>query len=331
MNGKHRKLKVAFVGSGDAARIHSRTLAAHFRHVDRTYVGRSRQRAQDLARRFGGRFLDGGLEAVLDDASIEVVFVLTPPSTHLDLTLRALGAGKHVVVEKPAFLDGGEFDHVARAADRSGRWVLVAENYYYKPLLERLRDIVSSGDLGQIRLVEVNAVKLQRGSGWRLDPSQAGGGALFEGGIHWISLLANLGLEIDAAHGFFPDAPAGHERSAVCVTEYAQGAVGVLSYSWDIPGLFRGLCLSRVWGTRGSVLFESNGVFLARTGRRPRVFIPGIRDMLGYRAMMTDFVGVLRGAGPPKYSLEMARRDVELVRSIYDSVSDLPHPSGGNQ
>ena len=167
--------------------MHSRLLSKYFPKVRRAYSSRSPDQVADLVRDFGGEQCAGGWTSALQTPGIDAVFVTTPPDTHLDIALGALGAGKHVIVEKPAFLDVEHFDQVQEAAARAGRMVLVAENYYYKPLLRRLRAIVASGELGEIRLIQINAVKRQRAEGWCADPARAGGGALFEGGIHWVS------------------------------------------------------------------------------------------------------------------------------------------------
>jgi len=322
---RDERQSILFVGTGEAAGLHSRTLRRHFPGVGRAYVSRSADRAHASARLYGGRACTDGWNAALADGSLTTVFLTTPPDTHAGLTLEALDAGKHVIVEKPAFLDMDEFRQVEEAADRVGRQVLVAENYFYKPVLRRLRSVLASGLLGQVRLVEINAVKRQRADGWRGDPARSGGGALFEGGVHWVSFMASLGLDIESVRGFFPGSPPGHERSAVFVAEYAQGATGVLTYSWEIPSTLRGLRLSRVWGTGGSVLFESNGLFLLRTGGRPRLFLPGIADIQGYRAMMADFLRALSSGEPPLFTLRDARRDVALVQAAYASATRPSH------
>ena len=308
---------ILFIGSGYATRLHSKVLARRFPAVRLGYFSRSAGEAAELAHTFGGRAFPGSWDEALRDDEFDTAFVTTPPDTHCHLALQALAFGKHVIVEKPAFLTGGEFDEVERAASEASRMVLVAENYFYKPLRRRLRDVIESGVLGQVRIIEINAVKRQPVEGWRADPARAGGGALFEGGIHWVSLMANLGLEIRDVRCYLPDAPAEHERSVVLVAEYRQGAVGVLTYSWEIPSTLRGLRLSRIWGTRGSILFESNGLFVLRSGPRPRLWAPGLTDIAGYRAMLGDFIRALTTNTPPEFTLADARRDVELVRSAY--------------
>jgi predicted dehydrogenase len=252
------------------------------------------------------------------DGRTDAVLITAPPRSHRDLALAALAAGKHVLVEKPAFLDAAEFDAVEAAAATHGRQVVPLENYPYKPLVGALRRIIDDGSLGRLRLIQIQAVKRQPVDGWRVDPAESGGGALFEGGIHWISLMTRLGLEVRGVHGTFAGSPPGWERTAVVTLDYAEGVAGVLTYSWEIPGTFRGLRLSRLWGTRGSALFESNGLFLlVRRRRLVRPVRLGIRDIQGTRAMTADWVGALTAGRPPRYTLHDARRDVELVRAAY--------------
>jgi len=274
------------------------------------------------------------------------VIVGLPPSLHLEWTLRALAAGKHVVVEKPPFLASADVATVDAAARSAGRQVLVAENYFYKPLTRVLRAAIEGGELGRVLFIQLNALKRQATGNWRDDARLAGGGALFEGGIHWVSLLASIGLTAVRASAVFPDAPAAGdarsvaarpaasteglvrpelvsvpplERSALVTVEYAEGAVATLSYSWDLPGRINGVRMSRAYGTSGALRFETNGIFVAQSGRRRRLTCPGLRDLAGYRAMTRDFIAAIEENRPPKYDLTLARRDLQLVEQAYAS------------
>jgi len=306
---------ILFLGSGQAAGLHSKLLAKGHPQVRKLYWGRTDGPTEALASRFGGTRIGGAWAEAVGDDRVNAVFITTPPDTHRDLAVAALDAGKHVIVEKPAFLTSAEFDDVEAAAARSDARVLVAENYYYKPLLRRILGVLATGALGQVRLISINAAKRQIADGWRADPARSGGGALFEGGIHWVSFLGSLGLTIRSVGGYFPDAPPPHERTSVFVVEYEEGAVGVLTYSWEIPSTLKGLRLSRIYGTRSSLLFESNGLFMLRGGRR--LSFPGLSDIQGYKAMLADFVGVLTTGAEPEFTLADARRDVELIRTAY--------------
>jgi predicted dehydrogenase len=311
------------LGCGRVTRKHAGTLRA-LPEVECRYASRDAAKAERFNRELRGGGAYGSYEAALADPQVDAVLVATPPVSHLQLTMAALSAGKHVIVEKPPFPRAADFEQVEAAMRASGRRVLVAENYYYRPLAESLRRIISDGEIGEVRLLLINALKHQKVEGWRDEPAQTLGGALYEGGIHWVNFLAGLGLEVRAAHGFFPGAipgsPQGLERTSVSVFEYAQGAVGTLYYSWEVRSLLRGLRLSRVWGTQGSVLFETNGLFAVVSGRRGRrVVLPGFRDISGYRAMFQDFVRALRTGTPARMELSRARRDLELVEAIYAS------------
>ncbi|MET0554658.1 MAG: Gfo/Idh/MocA family oxidoreductase [Vicinamibacteria bacterium] len=307
---------MVFLGCGAATAAHSRTLARRRAPVRRFYASRSAQRAAAFERRFRGSGSYGSYEAALQDGRSGVAFVATPPSSHLALTLAALREGKHVIVEKPAFLQIADFDAVAAAARAAGRRVLVAENYAYKPLARTLQGLLGAGAIGELRFVQVNAAKQQdAGDGWRADAEAAGGGALFEGGIHWIDLLAHLGPKVCGARGFRAGDPGGPERSTVVVLDYAGGAVGTLLHSWEIPSPLRGLRLSRIYGTAGAIAFESNGLFVAESGRRTRVLLPGLSDLAGYAAMFDDFLEALATGREPLMTLARARWDTELVRA----------------
>lgn len=307
---------LAFLGCGQATRMHSRTLARVAPEVRRFYASRDAARAAEFRTRFGGAGVFDSYDAAIDDAGIDVVLVATPPSSHLELTLRALAARKHVIVEKPPFLRAADFDAVMAAERTSGHRVFIAENYFYKPLLSRLRAALASGHLGQIRFLHINALKRQTISDWRADTMLAGGGALFEGGIHWIDFAANLGIEVRTVRGFRP-AGRDPEQSMLVVFEYENGAVGTLSYSWDVHSPLKGLRISRVYGTEGTLAFESNGLFIAYTGRKTRITFPGLRDIAGYRAMFRDFLDAIRSGRAPAFTTAHARRDLEIIEQAY--------------
>lgn len=308
--------RIAFLGCGNVARAHAKRLRRH-RSVSVGFASRDAERARDFARE-----LRGTAYASYDDAiaaaDVDAVAVVTPPSLHLPLALAALAAGKHVILEKPPLPRAADFDAVAAAAARAGRQVLVAENYYYKPVLERLRRLLAEQVVGDLLFVHANAIKRQPVRDWRADPALALGGALYEGGIHWIDFMATLGPAVRAVRGFRPPPPPGAlERSMLVAFDYADGAVGTLAYSWEVPSTAKGLRLSKIYGRAGTITFESNGLWVLCHGTKTRFYVPGLRDLSGYRAMWADFVRALETGAPPRMTLAQARRDLELVEQAY--------------
>ena len=321
-------LRLAFLGCGFITRVHSRNLKALGRAIASSYASREAARADAYCREYGGVGSYGDYAAAIADPAVDAVVVAVPPRFHLDLTLRALEAGKHVLVEKPAFLRLEDYETVRRARDRAGRIVLVGENDHYKPLAVTLRRLLAEGAIGEMVFAHFTTLvrRLKTAEDWRNDESMAGGDAFFEEGIHWLHLAGSLGPTITRAHGYRPSpAQGGPDRrvkSMMVAFEYDNGAVGSLYYSREVPSLFRGLRVSKLYGREGIITFESNGGFVVARGRRfPRVVLPGARDVRGYQAMYRDFAGSIRTGQAPEMSLERAMDDHRLMDQIYASLT----------
>jgi predicted dehydrogenase len=317
-------LRLAFLGCGFITRVHSRHLRALRAELVPSYASRERTKAEDYCRRFGGSRSYGDYEAAIDDPAIDAVVIAVPPRLHLNLALRALAAGKHVLVEKPAFLTMADYETVRRARDRVERTVLVGENDHYKPLAVRLRALLAEGVIGEMVFAHfvTLAKRLKTADDWRNDESMAGGDAFFEEGVHWLHLAGSLGPRIVSIQGYQPSVSrAGADRRAksmMVAFRYDNDAVGSLYYSREIPSLLRGLRLSKLLGRDGIISFESNGLFiLVRGGGLPRLIVPGFRDIRGYRAMYRDFVRAVRQQRTPEMSLERAMEDQHLMEQAY--------------
>lgn len=315
------RLRVALLGCGFATRLHSRTLR-RFADVERVYASRDAERAREFTKQFKGVGHFASYEAAIDDPEVDIVLIATPPSSHLELTRHALAAGKHVIVEKPPYLTSEDFDEVERLALLAGRRVLVAENYFYKPLLQAIRGYITEGVIGEVKLISINALKQQKTGDWRDRADVAGGGALFEGGIHWVSFMSNLGLTVADVHGYRPGSSEGPDKTMVAVFTYAEGAVGTLLYSWEIGSPMKGLRLSAIHGSQGAITFESNGLLLGVRGVRRRLTVPRPADLLGYGAMFEDFFQAIRTGRKARFDLTEARSDLRLVERIYATAQD---------
>jgi predicted dehydrogenase len=319
-------LRLAFLGCGFITRVHSRHLGAFRRDIVCSYASRSGDRAEAVRRRFRGAASYDSYAAAIDDPQIDAVVVAVPPRFHLDLTLQALAAGKHVLVEKPAFLRLEDYARAEAARDRAGRVVLVGENDHYKPLAVCLRRLLAGGAIGDMVFAQFTTLahRPKRADDWRNDESLAGGDAFFEEGIHWLHLAGSLGPTITSIQGHRPDLPPDgssgdrRARSMMVAFRYDNGAVGTLYYSREIPSLFRGLRLSKLFGRQGVITFESNGLFVvARRFGSPKLIVPGVRDIRGYGAMYRDFLRAIRTGAAPEMSLERALIDHRLMEQVY--------------
>ena len=321
-------MRIAFLGCGFITRVHSRHLRSLRDEISCSYASRDRARADAFCREHGGAGSYPDYTAAIQDPNIDAVVIAVPPRFHLDLTLQALEAGKHVLVEKPAYVCMSDYHTVMEARDRSRRVVLVGENDHYKPLAVCLRRLLAEGVLGEMVFAHFTTIarKFKTADDWRNDETMAGGDAFFEEGIHWLHLAGSLGPRIETIHGYRPsvssEGPDTRPKSMLVAFRYDNGAVGSLYYSREIPSLLRGLRLSKLFGRRRIITFESNGLFVFVRGEgMPSLLFPGFRDIRGYQAMYRDFARAIHEQGVPEMSLERAIEDQRLMDQIYEAVA----------
>ncbi len=138
----------------------------------------------------------GSYEAMLADPEIDVIYNSLPNHLHAEWTIKAVQAGKHVLVEKPIALTLAEVDAMTAAAQKHGRVVAEAFMYRHHPQTLRVMEMAQSGKLGKVKLVRgAFGFNFSREENYRLDPSR-GGGALWDVGCYPLSYArAILGTE----------------------------------------------------------------------------------------------------------------------------------------
>jgi predicted dehydrogenase len=320
-------LRIAFLGCGFITRVHSRNLRRFKSEIVCGYASRDKAKASAYCGEFRGTGSYSDYADAINDPNIDAVVIAVPPRFHLNLTLQALSAGKHVLVEKPAFPTTADYEAVREARDRAKRVVLVGENDHYKPLAITLRRLLADGVIGEMVFGHFSSIvkRLKTAHDWRNDESMAGGDAFFEEGIHWLHLAASLGPRITRITGYRPApsaaGPDKRVKSMLVSFSYDNGAVGSLYYSREIPSLLKGLRLSKLMGRKGVITFESNGVVMLVRGEGfPRVIFPGFVDIRGYQAMYRDFRESIQHGRQPQMSLERAMIDQRLMDQIYGSL-----------
>jgi predicted dehydrogenase len=97
---------------------------------------------------------------ILSDASIDAVLLATPVSTHFTLGLRALEAGKHLFIEKPLAASSEEAEELIEAADERGLVLMPGHTFLYSPPVDAVRNLITSGELGEIYFVSTSRVNL---------------------------------------------------------------------------------------------------------------------------------------------------------------------------
>lgn len=317
------RVNVCLLGCGDISRAHAKQLKK-IDGVDVSFASRSVDKAETYRKDFDGKDAFGSYDEAISNTSVNVVMVNTPPHIHFDLTQAALLAGKHVIVEKPPFFKSSDFDPLGKIADEKGLQFLVAENYFYRPLRYKIAELLQSDVIGQPLFMSINATKTQdNGGDWREDAKLTGYGALFEGGIHWMNFINNLGFDITRVEGFQPKKEDQLERSMQVVADTAQGLVISVLYSWEVDTMWKGARISKIHGSKGSIGFESNGVFIWIRGGRKRFFLPGLKEISGSAPMFRDFINAIKTGSPAEFTWRMAKADLELVERAYQTANSL--------
>lgn len=316
---------ICLFGTGRMARQHAKLLRKLFPKIALSFAGRDPAKAQHLcAERKGQRAFESFEQAAAAD-EVDVVLLATPHALHAEQAELAAAGGKHLIIEKPICRSPAELERIERAVERHGVRCTVAENYFYKPALRKIRGFIDAGLIGQPLIVALGKTTSQRVDGWRSDAELMGGGALLEGGIHWVDALLALGGSAPVeVMGFRPTVEYATEvpleDTMVVQVRFANGCLGTLTHSWKIPNRFGGLGISKVYGSEGVVTFESNGLFLSVYGRKNKLRLVSPRRFLGFRDMLRAFVDDYRQGRPWQPDLGRIRQEMAVVWGAYRSL-----------
>jgi predicted dehydrogenase len=182
-------LGVALVGCGGIANCHAFALTRVPAARLVASVDIDEAAAIDFKERFGFEAHATDFAAVLARDDVDAVVVATSNRTHALLSLQALRAGKHVMVQKPMAMNQAEAEEMVVAADEAGRKLMVSFFELFLPPVERARAIIETGLIGDPFLFKaIMAWHMPDGAlGWRFDPAVAGGGVLMDGNVHHVS------------------------------------------------------------------------------------------------------------------------------------------------
>lgn len=291
------RLRVAMIGYGFMGAAHSQGWRVAPRFFDlpaepvmRTIVGRDAARVEAARAKLGWERAETDWRRVIDDPAIDVVDICSPGSTHAEIAIAALDAGKHVLCEKPLANTVAEAEAMVAAAERAadrGVRSMVGFSYRRVPAIGFARRLVEEGRLGTIR--QVRALYLQDWltdedgpMTWRLDKEQAGSGSLGDIGAHAIDLVEHLtGSQLSSVSGtlatFVEERPllgetvglsgtASAERGRVTVDDAAwftarldggaaAGAIGAFEATRYATGRKNALRIE-LSGSRGAIAFD---------------------------------------------------------------------------
>ena len=272
-----RRIKLGMVGGGEGAFIGAIHRIAS--RIDDNYelVAGALSSTPEKARRSGealglasDRIYDNYASMAKAEAAranrIEAVSIVTPNHMHAGPVIAFLEAGIHVICDKPLTVSLAEAKRMEAAVKKSARIFALTHNYTGYPMVRRMREMIREGDLGVIRLVQVEYAQGwlsgptekdgDKQAEWRVDPARSGpGGALGDIGAHAFN-LADFVTGLDVSELAADLAVFGEGRvlddNVQILMRYANGARGALWASQVAPGNENNLML-RVYGTKGGL------------------------------------------------------------------------------
>ncbi|HEY6696386.1 MAG TPA: Gfo/Idh/MocA family oxidoreductase [Solirubrobacteraceae bacterium] len=223
-------------------------------------AGRNEEAVAEAARRYGFAEYVTDWKTLVADPRVELFDNAGPNNLHAEPTIAAAEAGKHVICEKPLGRDAAESYETWQRVQAAGVKHMCAFNYRFVPAVRLARQIVESGDLGEIQ--HFRGCYLQEwgtteGDIWRFDKATAGSGSLGDLGAHVIDLARYLVGEIEQVGAitqtFIPDRDV--DDAVESVVRFENGAVGTIEASRFCQGR-KNAFTWEINGSKGSLAFD---------------------------------------------------------------------------
>ena len=290
--------------------------------------------SDEALERWGGAFRSArttsSLDDLLADESLDAVAVATPVATHAELATRVLAAGKHCFVEKPLARSEREAEAVVEAARAGDRVLMVGHLLEYHPGVERLSELVRSGELGDLRYVYSNRLNLGK---HRQDEN-----ALWSLGAHDVSVILRLAgeepFECTAVGESY--VKRGVEDVVFAFMRFPSGLTAHMHLSWLDPHKERRFT---VVGSRRMATFDdmelerkltiydkgfdedytTYGEYIARSGD---VSSPRISNEEPLRIECRHFIDRVRDGGEPRSGAESALRVVRVLERLQQTLTE---------
>ena len=290
----------------------------------------------DALERYGARYPQTrttiDFDEMLGDLDLDAVVVATPAVTHYELSKRALEAGKHVLVEKPPAMNVAEAEDLVTTSESTGRVLMPGHLLLYHPAVQKVKELVSSGELGDVFCVNSNRQNLGR---IRTDEN-----ALWSLGVHDLSVVLYLLDEEPSeawAHGSSFLTP-GVEDVVFCYLRFPSGKIAHMHLSWLDPHKMRRIT---VVGREKMVVFddmelerkvtiyekgpwqptETYGEWQTRTGD---IFSPKVPSDEPLRVECRHFLELVRGEGDPQRAARDGLAVVRVLEQLQASLVGAP-------
>jgi D-xylose 1-dehydrogenase (NADP+, D-xylono-1,5-lactone-forming) len=318
---------VVTFGILSTARINDHVLegASNSELVDVLAVAsRDRARAETYARDHSIERAHGSYEELLADPDLDAVYVSLPNALHVEWSILALEAGKHVLCEKPLSRRPEEVERAFDAAERADRLLMEAFMYRHHPQTKRVKQLLDEGAIGELRAVRAafsfDLLAERDEADIRLN-AELEGGSLMDVGCYSVSGARLLAGEPERAFGEAVAAPSGVDMTFFGTLRFPGDVVAQFHSSLGLP--FKQEL--EVLGTEGSLLVEApwrvdlgGDVFLRRDSEKERI---DVEQADAYRLELENLAAAIRGDAQPLLGREDAVGQARAIAALYRSAA----------
>jgi len=296
--------------------------------------------AKQAAEKFGVKHVYNDYNKLLSMPEVDAVSVCTPNYLHLDPTIRAFAAGKHVLCEKPIAMNAGEAKKMLDASKKAKKKFQVGYNTRFTPTHQLLKKYIDAGDLGEIYYARAQALRRRGIPGWGvfINKEKQGGGPLIDIGVHILDLTlwlmghpkpvaasgityAKFGKRSDVV-GFLGQWDYKNftvEDFASALIRFDNGATVVLESSF-VANLPEEVFSSTLLGTEGGA--TTNPLTIVQEKHRSlQTFKPEIpsNEVNSHHAEVKHFVECIQNDTPPLVTGEHGLAVAQIMDAIYAS------------
>ncbi len=318
-----KTLAWGLIGCGDIARKRVAPALRDLSECDLVAVSRARSDlAESFAREFGAQKWFASWRELLADSEIEAVYIATPVHLHAEQTIAAAEAGKHVLCEKPLAMNPSECDRMIAACRLNKVTLGVAYYRHFYPVIERIKEILQSGEIGEPVLAQVNTFEYFNPQAdhpryWFMVKDRSGGGPMFDFGCHRIEVLTNILGPIKKVRSITSNVLFDREveDTATALFQFERGTSGVLSVTHAARESQDTL---RIFGSLGSIhvpsLNQGTMQVTSSAGEREETHPP---DANLHAPLIRDFAEAVTNGREPAVSGEIGRMVAAIEDQIY--------------
>nr|WP_299172911.1 Gfo/Idh/MocA family oxidoreductase [uncultured Allomuricauda sp.] len=327
MHKDKKKLGVALVGLGSYSTYQ---LAPALLEAEHCYlagiVTGTKDKEQIWANKYGipkeNIYNYENFDDIAKNGAIDVVYVVLPNSMHADFSIRAARAGKHVICEKPMAMSIEECDAIIEACKGNNIKLGMGYRLHSEPYTQEVKRLVKEKTFGNINYISAEAGyrSMSNPDQWRLNKELSGGGALMNMGVYAIqSIIYGTGenpISVSAQeYSTRPDYFKDTDETITAQFEFKSGVVGNIMTSHNVRA-------NRLFASceRGWYELDPASTYIPLAGRTSRGEMNFTQESQ-QKLQMDDFAKHILFDEPNKAPGEMGKRDMIIVKAIYESIA----------